>query len=141
MLTALASHFVLLTAPASLAETQIRGIIERGLLATKTGNARRFIEGFAADAVIIDENGTITPKQLGAFAKDMRITSYRISETKFRSLTPGSCVYAYRIREIGSYKKEAFKLDIYISTSWARRNGAWKCFLCQETNVKPKTER
>ena len=117
-------------------EQTIRTLIEDSLAATKYGDIGRFVSSMAPDAVIIDENKMWTRKEIEAFAKDLRINQYKISEVKFKQLSSTSCVYAYRNLEIGSFQKQPFKLDVYVTTVWSKKNGQWETNFIQETNVK-----
>lgn len=111
-------------------------MVEVGLNAAKTGDARKFVSSLAENAMIIDENKMWTRSEIASFIKDFKLTSYQISQPKFIRTSSRSCVYAYRILEIGTFQKTPFKLDLYITTSWGKRNGTWKTYAIQETNVK-----
>lgn len=117
-------------------EREIRQIIDQSLAATKSGDAEKFVEAMTEDVLIIDENRMWNRSEIQGFAKSMRISSYQISEVTFKQLSETSCTYTYRNNEVGTFEKSPFKLDLYITTVWVKREGNWKVVLIHETNVK-----
>jgi hypothetical protein len=66
---------------------------------------------------------------------DMILTDYSLSGVAFTQLTPDAAVLTYKMKTDYTYKGQAMKETVWVSSAWARRDGKWMNVLYHETRL------
>jgi hypothetical protein len=122
----------------SALEKRMIKTVYKGLDALVAGDVKTFLDGFADDAIILDENGPVGKKQLVEFFKIAHFKRYKIDDVKFLPLTSGSGILSYRNKEDGFMGKQPFTFNVYISLVFKTQGNRLLIEFVQETNVKEK---
>jgi hypothetical protein len=98
-------------------------------------------EGTAVDAMMGPMTVAGMIKEFDAMAKDTKIASWNISDSKFQWIDANTTVHMYKWTGKGTYKGEPIPSPTWASTVWAKKNGKWTAMFHQETPVPPATPK
>jgi len=85
---------------------------------------------------VIADGGRLTRADFLKLLADVTLTDYSLSDVALTRLTPDAAVLTYKVRTDYTYKGEATKETIWVSSAWAKRDGKWVNVLYHETRVK-----
>jgi hypothetical protein len=132
------------------AATGARAAAEKTLLANERavndavakGDAARFRSMVAEDSWAIDPmSGRMSTaeflKGFDQMTKDMKMTSWDISDSKVFWIDQNAAVHTYKWTGQGTYQGQPIPSPVWASTVWARRAGKWQAIFHQESTVGP----
>lgn len=110
--------------------------------AVAKGDAAAFSRHVAADAWSLDGMSGRMPvsefvKQFPQMVKDMKMTSWDITEPKLLPIDANTAVLTYKWTGSGTYQGQPIPSPVWASTVWAKRNGKWMAVFHQESTVTP----
>jgi hypothetical protein len=106
------------------------------------GDAAAFKQHVAADGWSIDPMGGRTSvaeflKGFDAMAKDMKISSWDITDTRVVWASPTAAVLTYKWTGSGTYQGQPIPSPVWASTLWINKSGKWQAVYHQETLALP----
>jgi hypothetical protein len=106
------------------------------------GSLAGFKEHVAADGSSVDSmTGVMTMavfmKDFEGMAKDMKIASWDISDSKFQWVDANTTVHIYKWTGKGTYQGQPIPSPAWASTVWSKKNGKWTAVFHQETLIPP----
>jgi hypothetical protein len=76
-------------------------------------------------------------KTMPAMAKDMKMTSWDITEPKVISVDANTAVLTYKWTGSGTYQGQPIPSPVWASTVWTKRGGTWTAVFHQESMAAP----
>jgi ketosteroid isomerase-like protein len=103
------------------------------------GNLAGFKQHVASDGWAIDPmmGRMATAEFLQTFdqvAKDLKITSWEITDTKTIWADPNTAVLTYKWTGMGTYQGQPIPSPVWASTVWTKRGGKWTAIFHQESS-------
>jgi ketosteroid isomerase-like protein len=115
-----------------------RAINEAFVKADKAGFAKLVAaEGFSIDPVMGRMPAADMLKTFDAMAKDMKVTSWDITNPKVLWADPNTAIVNYTWTGKGTYQGQPMPSPTYATTVWTKKNGQWMAVFHQETNAMP----
>lgn len=110
--------------------------------AVAKGDAAAFSQHVAKDAWSIDSTMGRMPvadfvKEMPEMVKDMKLTSWDITEPKLMPIDANNAVLTYKWVGSGTYKGEPIPSPVWASTVWSKRGGKWMAVFHQESLAIP----
>jgi RNA polymerase sigma factor (sigma-70 family) len=113
------------------------GLEKAGWEALKGKKRRAAAAALADDFVaVLADGGRLNRAGFLKLLADLTVTDYSLSDVALTRLTPDAAVLTYQVRTDYTYKGEAAKETVRVSSAWARRDGRWVNVLYHETRVK-----
>jgi hypothetical protein len=94
-------------------------------------------EGWAIDPVMGAMSVAEFVKGFDAMAKEMKIESWDITDSKFQWIDPNTAVHMYKWTGKGTMQGQPLPSPVLASTVWAKKKGKWTAMFHQETLVPP----
>jgi hypothetical protein len=106
------------------------------------GDTAGFTQHVSADGWAIDPMGGRMPiaefvKGLPAMAKDMKVTSWDLSEPKMLQVDANTVVLTYKWTGSGTYQGKPLPSPTWASTVWTKKSGKWTAVFHQESLSMP----
>ncbi len=117
-------------------EKQVIAKEREALDCLKTGDAKRFADLIADDAILVEADGRANKAEVVKGIENLKLTSYTMDDTKFTPLSATSGLLVYTIHEAGTYSGSDFTKQAYASVIWTKRGERWQCLFSQETEYK-----
>lgn len=127
-----------------------RAAMEKTLVANERAVGDAFVKGNKAKVqeLLADEGWSIDPmggpmataevmKMFEQMSKDMKITSWDISDTRTLWVDDNTAVLMYKWTGEGTYQGQPIPSPTWASTVWHRRGGRWQAVFHQES-MPPK---
>jgi hypothetical protein len=110
--------------------------------AVAKGNVEVFKQHVAADAWTIDSMSGRMPvadfvKDFANMTKEMKITSWDITDTKTIWADANAAVLTYKWTGVGTYQGQPVPSPVWCSTVWAKKGGKWMAVFHQESAAMP----
>jgi len=86
-------------------------------------------------ALMIDGNRLTRTGFLNLLA-DVRLKEYSLTDVKLTRLTPDAAVLTYKAKLAFTYKGDEVKQKLWVSSTWAKRDGKWVSVVYHETETK-----
>jgi hypothetical protein len=134
------------TAPAASGNAQAEKTLvanERAVIeAVAKADAAGFKQHVAAESWSIDPmagrmSTAMFLEQFDQMAKDMKMTSWDITDVQTLWVNPNVAVLTYKWTGQGTYQGQPIPSPTWASTVWARRNGKWVALFHQESAAPP----
>ena len=90
-------------------------------------------EGWAIDPMMGPMSVAEFMKGFEAMAKEMKIASWDISDSRFQWLDANTAVHLYKWTGKGTYQGQPLPSPTWSSTVWSKKNGKWTAMFHQET--------
>jgi ketosteroid isomerase-like protein len=102
------------------------------------GNLAGFKQHVAADGWSIDPISGRMPvadfiKGFDAMTKDMKITSWDITDTRTVWVDANTAILTYKWTGTGTYQGQPIPSPVWCSTVWTKKNGKWTAVYHQES--------
>jgi len=91
-------------------------------------------DGFGVDPMMGRMTNAETLKMFDQMAKDMKITSWTISDEKVLWADPNTAIVNYTWTGKGTYQGQPIPSPTFASTVWTKRGGNWVALFHQETS-------
>jgi hypothetical protein len=95
------------------------------------------MDGFAIDPMMGPMSVAEFVKQFDAMAKDMKIESWDIADSKLQWVDANTAVHYYKWTGKGTMQGQPIPSPTWCSTVWTKKNGKWTATFHQETLVVP----
>lgn len=110
--------------------------------AVAKGNVATFKMHVAADGWSIDPMMGRAPvsdfiKEFDAMAKDMKLASWDITESKVQWVDANTAIHSYKWTGSGTYKGQPIPSPVWASTVWSNKAGKWTAVFHQESGGMP----
>jgi hypothetical protein len=110
--------------------------------AVAKGTVAGFKQHVAADGWAIDPMTGRAPvadfiKDFAAMTKDMKITSWDITDSKVQWVDANTAVHSYKWTGKGTYQGQPVPSPTWASTVWTKKNGQWMAVFHQESIPPP----
>ena len=114
--------------------------------AVAKANVAGFKEHVALDGWAIDGMMGRAPvadfvKDFPAMAKDMKIASWDITESKVQWVDANTAVHTYKWTGKGTYQGQPIPSPSWASTVWTKKNGKWIAVFHQESLLTPPPKK
>jgi len=76
-------------------------------------------------------------KGFDQMAKDMKVTSWDITDSKVQWVDATTAVHSYKWTGQGTYQGQPMPSPVWASTVWTKKNGKWMAMFHQESVVTP----
>jgi len=93
--------------------------------------------GWAIDPVMGRAPVSDMVKDFAAATKDVKITTWDISESKFMWADPNTAVHMYKWTGKGTDHGKPIASPIWASTVWTKKDGKWMAIFHQESPAPP----
>jgi ketosteroid isomerase-like protein len=120
----------------SAMEREIVAKEREGLDALKAGQADRFGDLTADEAIFVDAHGEAGKAQVLKNVAGFTLTEYTMDDVKFIKLSADTGLISYLIQEKGISHGRDFTAQAYVSSIWTERDHKWLCLFSQETAAK-----
>lgn len=80
-------------------------------------------------------------KEFDKMAKEMKIESWDISDSKFQWVDANTTVHIYKWTGKGTYMGQPMPSPTWSSTVWTKKNGKWSAVFHQETLAAPPPKK
>ena len=90
-------------------------------------------EGWSIDPVMGPTSVADFVKGFEAMAKEMKIASWDITDSRFQWLDANTAVHIYKWTGKGTYQGQPLPSPTWSSTVWSKKNGKWTALFHQET--------
>jgi ketosteroid isomerase-like protein len=99
-------------------------------------NFEKFLarDGWGIDPMMGRMSNAEMLKTFDAMAKDMKITSWTISDEKVLWADPNTAILNYTWTGKGTYQGQPMPSPMLATTVWTKRSGNWVALFHQETN-------
>jgi hypothetical protein len=106
------------------------------------GNLAGFKEHVATDGWAIDSMTGRSPvsdfvKQFDTMTKEMKVSSWDISESKVQWVDANTAVHSYKWTGTGTYQGQPVPSPVWASTVWTKKGGKWTAVFHQESVAMP----
>ncbi len=95
-------------------------------------------DGWSVDSMMGPMATSDVLKQFEQMAKDVKITSWDISDTRTVWVNPNTAILIYKWTGSGTYKGQPIPSPTWASTVWTRRGAKWMAFFHQESLEQKK---
>jgi hypothetical protein len=90
-------------------------------------------DGWAVDPMMGPMSVAGFMKEFDKMAKEMKIESWDISDSKFQWVDANTTVHIYKWTGKGTYMGQPMPSPTWSSTVWSKKNGKWTAMFHQET--------
>jgi hypothetical protein len=93
--------------------------------------------GFSAlmgpGSIAADETGFMKVDDFVSMIDQLKMSAYKISDSKFLWVDPSTVVHYFTWTGTGSFQGQPFKSPTYASTVWTKKGGTWLAVFHQES--------
>jgi hypothetical protein len=92
-------------------------------------------------SIAADETGFMKAEDFVTMMDQLKMASYKISDSKFLWVDPSTVVHYFTWTGAGSFQGQPIKSPTYASTVWTKKGGNWVAVFHQESVAAPAPKK